>query len=230
MEYGAKLDAVLGRKIKSLRSYLGLTQKSFGQRLSKSRETILSWERGKTVPKDKTIELICQVYNIHPSWFEAGSAGIVPIDPKSGEETTKPVEEDPKDFVNVRILTLVGLVDLYDLENLKPLETAQLNKDLVINVGRETRIAVRCKGDSMYPTIVDDGIAGVDFNDREPVDNAIFLLRFRDMGLTIKRLRLKIDGYLIVADNPTIKDEFIPRDCLEEGFILGRVRWVYNKL
>ena len=43
-------------------------------------------------------------------------------------------------------------------------------------------------------------------------------------------VRFKIDGYLVVADNPTIKDEFVHRDQLEEGLIVGRVRWIYNKV
>ena len=82
----------------------------------------------------------------------------------------------------------------------------------------------------MSPTILNDAPVGIDFNDREPVDNGIFLLRFRDLGLAIKRLRFRTGGYLIVADNPTVEDEFIPRERLEEGLILGRVRWIYNKV
>ena len=78
---------------------------------------------------------------------------------------------------------MAGLGDLYDLQNHEPIEVKQLAKDLVINVGRETRTAIRCcKGDSMSPTILNDALVGVDFNDREPVDNGIFLLRFRDLG------------------------------------------------
>ena len=135
-----------------------------------------------------------------------------------------------KNTVEVEVLTLAGLGDLYDLQNHEPIEVKQMAKDLVINVDRETRTAIRCKGDSMSPTILNDALVGIDFNDREPVDNGIFLLRFRDLGLAIKRLRFRIDGYLIVADNPTIEDEFIPRERLEEGLILGRVRWIYNKV
>ena len=62
------------------------------------------------------------------------------------------------------------------------------------------------------------------------IDNGIFLLRFRDLGLAIKRLRFRTDGYLIVADNPAIEDEFVSRDQLEGGFIVGRARWIYNKV
>ena len=212
--------ALLGRKIKALRHYLGLTQKDFAESLGKSSETVLNWERGKTVPRDKSIELICQVYSVHPDWFEG--TDLAP--PKIS------LQNEEKDTVEVEVLTLAGLGDLYDLQNHEPIAVTQLAKDLVINVSRETRTAIRCKGDSMYPTILNDALVGVDFNDCEPVDNGIFLLHFRDLGLTIKRLRLKTDGYLIVADNPTIEDEFIPRDRLEEGLILGRVRWIYNKV
>ena len=63
----------------------------------------------------------------------------------------------------------------------------------------------------MYPTITDGGLVGIDFEDRDPVDNGIFLLLFPYLGLTIKRLRIKAGGYLIVADNKDIEDEFISR-------------------
>ena len=211
---------LLGRKIKALRHYLGLKQKDFAESLGKSSETVLNWEKGKTVPRDKSIELICQVYDVHPSWF--AESDLTP--PKIS------LRKEEKDAVEVEVLTLAGLGDLYDLQNHKPIEIAQLAKDLVINVGRKTRTAVRCEGDSMYPTILAGALVGIDFNNREPIDNGVFLLYFRDLGLTIKRLRFKTDGYLIVADNPTIEDEFIPKDRLEEGLVVGRVRWIHNEV
>ena len=173
---------------------------------------------------------IAEQYGCDYDWIMSG-VGDPPEELKQfvGTERSAP-KETLKDVVEVEVLTLAGLGDLYDLQNNEPLEVKQLAKDLVINVGRETRTAIRCRGDSMYPTISDGALVGIDFSDREPIDNGMFLLHFRALGLAIKRLRFKTDGYLIVADNPTIEDEFVHRDHLEEGFIVGRVRWIYNKV
>ena len=185
--------------------------------------------RQKSIGK-KLAQSIAEKYGCDYDWIMSG-VGNPPEKPavvhtaQAGQK-----EGEVKDVVEIKVLTLAGLGDLYDLQNHKPIEVTELAKDLVINVGRETRAAIRCKGDSMSPTILTEALVGIDFNDREPVDNGIFLLRFRDLGLTIKRLRLKTDGFLIVADNPTIEDEFVHRDRIEEGLILGRVRWIHNKV
>ena len=70
----------------------------------------------------------------------------------------------------------------------------------------------------------------MDFEDCDPVENKIFLFRLEYFGLTIKRLRITMDGYLLVADNSMIKDELITKDQIEQGVIVGRVRWVYNRI
>ena len=58
----------------------------------------------------------------------------------------------------------------------------------------------------------------------------IFIKKFCSNPLILLQLRFKVDGYLVVADNPTIEDEFIHRDRVGEGFIVGRVRWIVNKI
>lgn len=206
-------------RLVKMRGALGMTQKQLGKKIGRSHNTIMNWEKGNTPFPKELASVFGDLLNVNPSWLLSGA----------GEMFVEPLDRDLA-TVAVEVLTLAGLGDLYDLQNREPIEVVQLTKDLVINVGREPRTAIRCRGDSMYPTIVDGALVGIDFNDREPVDNGLFLLRFRDVGLTIKRLRFKIDGYLIVADNPTIEDELVSRDHLEEGLIVGRARWIYNKV
>ena len=82
----------------------------------------------------------------------------------------------------------------------------------------------------MYPTIVDKGLAGVDFDDKTIVNNCIYLIRFPDLGVAIKRLQLRTTGLLIESDNQQVKPEEVDKSILEQGFILGRVRWIHNKV
>ncbi len=207
---------MVGTRIRSFRKSKKLTLAQLSTEIGISLNSLASIETGKTKPSSDTLESLVRNTDINPDWLIAGRGGML--------------ESDIQNTVAVEVLTLAGLGDLYDLQNHAPIEVAQLNKDLVINVGRKTRTAVRCEGDSMYPTILSGALVGIDFNDRDPVDNGIFLLHFRDLGLTIKRLRFKTDGCLIVADNPAIADEFISKDSLEDGLIVGRVRWIHNEV
>ena len=204
---------MVGIRIRKFRKHKKLTLAQLSDKIGISLNSLASIETAKTKPSSNTLESLVENTDINPDWLIAGR----------GDMTRD-------DTVEVEVLTLAGLGDLYDLQNYEPIEIARLAKDLVINVGCKTRRAVRCEGDSMYPTILTGALVGIDFNDREPGDNGIFLLHFRDLGLTIKRLRFKTDGYLIVADNPTIEDEFIPKDRLEEGLVVGRVRWIHNEV
>ena len=213
--------------------------------LEKSRKTQAEFARDLDVDpssvsqilnkKQKTIRKgfarkISEKYGCDYDWIMSGGGNPPEKLKVVSRPQTELGEEATKDVVEAEVLTLAGLGDLYDLQNRQPIELTQLAKDLAINGGRETRTAIRCKGDSMSPTILNDALVGVDFNDREPVDNGLFLLHFRNLGLTIKRLRFRTDGYLVVADNPTIEAEFVHRDRLEEGLIVGRVQWIYNKV
>lgn len=205
-------------RIVNLRKSLGLTQKHLGEKIGRSINTITNWEKGHTPFPKEMASVFADMLNVSSEWLLFGRGEMFDH------------EEIPQDTVEVEILTLAGLGNLYDLQNHEPIEVAEIDKDLIINVGRKTGTAVCCQGDSMYPTICDGALVGIDLSDREPVDNGIFLLHFRDLGLAIKRLQLRTDGYLIVADNPTVENELIPRERLEEGLIVGRVRWILNEV
>ena len=140
------------------------------------------------------------------------------------------IEGEDENIASVQILTYAGLGNPCDLENQKPLKTIPLPREFVAKNGKVIDKAVICKGDSMYPTIVDEAVVGVDFEDCVPAENKIFLFRLAYFGLTIKRLRITMDGYLLVADNSMIKDELITKDQIEQGVIVGRVRWVHNRI
>ena len=67
--------------------------------------------------------------------------------------------------------------------------------------------------------------------DRKPLENSLFVVRFPGSGPIIKRIRFDVNGYLAVADNPAVPDLVVPQEMFrQEEVILGRVRWIYNKL
>jgi len=51
-------------KLKIARLKLGLTQQDLAEKVGVSRQTINNFETGKIQPKDKTLDLICEILKI----------------------------------------------------------------------------------------------------------------------------------------------------------------------
>lgn len=62
----------MNRRIKEIRSALCLTQQEFADRLSLKRNTIATYEMGKASPSDRTINDICEKYNVNETWLRTG--------------------------------------------------------------------------------------------------------------------------------------------------------------
>lgn len=63
----------MNERIKELRKALSLTQQEFAERLSLKRNTIATYEMGKSVPSDRTITDICEKYNVNEEWLRNGT-------------------------------------------------------------------------------------------------------------------------------------------------------------
>lgn len=70
-------------RIRAIRSQQNMTQTEFGEHVGASRAMITAYELGKVVP-DKTMRmLICQKFNVNPTWLETGEGkpykeGLIP--------------------------------------------------------------------------------------------------------------------------------------------------------
>ncbi len=93
--------------------------------------------------------------------------------------------------------------------------------------------AVRYGSGSMRPTILEGSLVGVSLDDRKVVDNCLFVIQIGVSGHpVIRRLRPVEGGILLTADNLAVADQLVSRNALESGEarILGRVRWIINKV
>ena len=59
-------------RIKKVRKKLDLTQQEFGDRLGVKRNTIATYEAGKSTPSDAAVSLICREFNINEAWLRTG--------------------------------------------------------------------------------------------------------------------------------------------------------------
>ena len=64
---------MLNENIKELRKALGLTQQEFAEKIRVKRNTVATYEMGRSVPSDAAISLICREFNVSESWLREGN-------------------------------------------------------------------------------------------------------------------------------------------------------------
>lgn len=62
----------MNERIKELRKALGLTQQEFAEKIRVKRNTVATYEMGRSIPSDAAISLICREFNVSESWLRAG--------------------------------------------------------------------------------------------------------------------------------------------------------------
>lgn len=91
------------------------------------------------------------------------------------------------------------------------------------------RHAFQVKGLSMWPTLNDEDYVGVDFDDREFEDEALFLIYRNYHGASVKRLQEMTGGMLIKSDNPHTENELVEHSKIEHDIrIAGRIAWIFG--
>ena len=73
----------MNERIKKLRKSLGLTQQEFSDRIKVKRNTVATYEMGRSMPSDAAISLICREFNVNETWLRTGDG-----------EMFKPVNRD----------------------------------------------------------------------------------------------------------------------------------------
>ena len=62
----------LNERIKKLRKSLDLTQQEFADKLCIKRNTVATYETGKSNPSDAAVVLICKTFNVNETWLRTG--------------------------------------------------------------------------------------------------------------------------------------------------------------
>ena len=62
----------IGKRIKSLRKELGLTQLEFGKRIGLKANTITSYETNVRIPSDSAVRSICREFHVNEKWLRTG--------------------------------------------------------------------------------------------------------------------------------------------------------------
>lgn len=92
-------------------------------------------------------------------------------------------------------------------------------------------VVLRVRGNSMRPTISDGALVGMDKRDKQIVGGDMYVVRRPHEGAIIRRVYVNEDAIVLIPENRehlvlTVKDV----DPLKVDFILGKVKWVIQKL
>ena len=63
----------MNERIKEIRTILGLTQQEFADKIKVKRNTVATYEMGRSVPSDSAIALICSVFDVNEEWLRTGT-------------------------------------------------------------------------------------------------------------------------------------------------------------
>lgn len=136
----------VGARLKQAREFNNITLEEAGRKVDVHKSTVLRWENGETEKiKLPIIEILAQYYNVNPVWLMGYE---VPMREFKTDELGNPVTEIP----------LLGTVKAgYDY-------MAQENWDGMIEVDKNIikdgsdYFALKIKGDSMSPVLIEDDI------------------------------------------------------------------------
>lgn len=204
----------IASQIKRLRKSHGWTQPQLADKLSVSKQTISNWETGIKVPRMGSLQKLATIFNVKIG--EITNASIVSIE----NNVSKPSNLIyPEGLERVQI-PLVGTIACGD-----PI-TAEENLDGYIEetfekpVPSGTLFALRCKGQSMEPTIPDKAIVVI-HEQPEVEDGEIAAVQIdHDTEATLKRVKHQGDMILLLPDNKEYDPIILNKD--NPGRIIGK--------
>ncbi|MHB1664259.1 MAG: S24 family peptidase, partial [bacterium] len=89
----------------------------------------------------------------------------------------------------------------------------------------------KVKGESMEPTVKENGYVGVDINDKEYISGKIYAVYLRDEnGVAIKRVFINGDNMILKSDNPMFPERVINKKNTDDFSLIGRVTCVIQNI
>ena len=75
------LTMTISERIKKIRRYYDLTQQEFADRIGSKRNTVATYEMGRTAPSAAVISLICREFKISETWLKNGDGEMLAPNP-----------------------------------------------------------------------------------------------------------------------------------------------------
>lgn len=104
----------MNERIKEIRNALKMTQQEFAERIKIKRNTVATYEMGRSIPSDSAIALICKEFSVNEDWLRNGNGEMfIPV--SKSEQISKMISEvlksDEDSFKRRLINALANLDD-----------------------------------------------------------------------------------------------------------------------
>lgn len=104
----------MNKRIKLIRTTLGMTQQEFADKIKVKRNTVATYEMGRSIPSDSAIALICKVFDVNEDWLRTGYGEMFKEVSKSdqiADMLSDVLKSDENNFKRRLISALVQLDD-----------------------------------------------------------------------------------------------------------------------
>ncbi len=185
-------------------------------------------ESGEKNPGKTLIKLICHKFNLSEEWLTTGDGG---------KHTFRAMElnSGTGSGENLFSINIYNFDDLSEQSDLKDITNHLKDKIpttailLPEGFGSDKMIALRVSNNAMSPQITKHSIIGVDINEREFEDGALYLVKASNKDILIRRVYKKPDSVTLLPNNKNFPEINLDRKCLDNKLIIGSVRWVIQK-
>lgn len=205
--------SAIGDRLRAARVRSGMSQQEIADKIGVSTRTYIRYEGGETEPTVQAISVIAELCGVDSAWLATG-------DGTTGATSGSPMVRLPRLDV---ILSAGSGTAVYGEDIIEHITLPVEYLRDVLHVPADQASIVSIFGDSMYDTLSEGDLVIVDHSVKTFRQDAVYVLRIADR-LLVKRLRIRLDGTLVVAsDNPRYPEELIPPGRLDQVAIVGRV-------
>lgn len=190
---------MIGHNIRFFRKQKGYSQEQLARKLGITQGSVSLWEQGKNDPDTKTAIKLAQIFE-------------VPIDSLFSEEPRRDL-----DSIRINRGAVPILGNIACGQRITPDATAEGYADLPDGIRAD--FALRCKGDSMEPTLIDGDLVLI--RQQPEVENGQIAAVNIAGETTLKHVYKQDGGILLVADNPSYAPVFAPASSDEQIIIHG---------
>ena len=190
---------MIGENIKRLRKKARYSQEQVARKLGLTQGSVSSWETGRNNPETSQL-------------FELAKIFDVPVEAFFDDSPARDI-----DAINIRKAAVPILGSIACGQKITPDTEPDGYADLPEGISAD--FALRCKGDSMTPTLIDGDIVLI--RSQPEVENGQIAAVNINGETTLKRVYFRADGVHLIADNPGYQPIFVPAYSDEQIIIHG---------
>ncbi|WP_020042287.1 XRE family transcriptional regulator [Salipiger mucosus] len=236
--------AIYGQRIAEIRKKIGLSQRAFGSKVSRSQGFISDIEAGRTDPSFDFLVKLWRELGVDPRWVITGEGNELQAQAQfqgrtslvSAPDTSVPAHGDviigDAELQMVRRFDVSGSAGLGALvPSEEVIDHVAFTRSWLLRMGINADLAglLKVSGDSMAPNLRDGSLALVHFAEFEVDDGYIYAFLLNE-ELFIKRLARIDGGFLVTSDNPTFQPYKVLGNDAKELRVRGRVRAVISQV